>query len=163
MASLTAPQFLPDTEHEYHTVVVDNQQQANSSKANFTVFLPVVLENIVQAKLVAGNFSSINGSSPIINLNIEQLNAPFSQYAKNTLSSTNQIKLQNLFGSLITDSSTNFIFKDNYPIVQQYDNPIRKLDRLSIQLLNQTGAEQGISNVYLVFKFVCKKRNLPLH
>jgi hypothetical protein len=162
MASLTAPQLLPDTEHEYHTVVVDNSNVPNSEKPKFTVFLPIVLENIVQAKLVAGNFSSINGSSPIINLNIEQLNTQFSQYAKDTLSSTNQIKLQNLFGSLITDNSTSFSFKDNYPIVQQYNNPIRKLDRLSIQLLNPAGAEQSVGNVYLIFKFVCKKRNLSL-
>lgn len=162
MASLTAPQFLPDTEHEYHTVVVDNRNVANSEKPNFTAFLPVVLENIVQAKLVAGNFSTINGSSPIINLHIEQLNTPFSQYAKETLSSTNQIKLQNLFGSLITDNGSTFSFKDNYPIVQQYDNPIRKLDRLSIQLLDPSGSEQGVANVYLIFKFVCKKRNLSL-
>ena len=162
MASLTAPQLLPDTEHEYHTVVVDNSNVPNSEKPKFTVFLPVVLENIVQARLVAGNFSSINGSSHIINLNIEQLNTQFSQYAKDTLSSTNQIKLQNLFGSLITDNSASFSFKDNYPIVQQYNNPIRKLDRLSIQILNPAGAEQSVGNVYLIFKFVCKKRNLSL-
>ena len=59
MASLTAPQLLPDTEHEYHTVVVDNSNFSNSEKPKFTVFLPVNLENIVQAKLVAGNFSSV--------------------------------------------------------------------------------------------------------
>ena len=81
MASLTAPQLLPDTEHEYHTVVVDNSNVSNSKKPKFTVFLPVILENIVQAKLVAGNFSSIHNSSPFIYLNIEQLNTPFSQYA----------------------------------------------------------------------------------
>ena len=51
-------------------------------------------------------------------------------------------------------------FRNEYPIIQQYYNPIRKLDRLSINFLTTTGAELAIGNAYLIFKFVCKRRNM---
>ena len=160
MALVTSQSTLPDFEYEHHTIVVDNTNLANSQKPNFTAFLPAVLENIVQVQLIAGNFTGMILSPQLINLHIEQLNTPFSQYAKDTLSSTNQIKIQNLFGSFVTNNTTSYTFKNEYPIIQQYYNPIRKLDRLSIHFLTTTGAELTIGNAYLIFKFVCKKRNL---
>ena len=160
MALVTSQSTLPDFEYEHHTIVVDNTNFTNSQKPNFTVFLPTVLENIVQVQLIAGNFNGLGLSPELINLHIEQLNTPFSQYAKDTLSSTNQIKIQNLFGSFVTNNTSSYTFKNEYPIIQQYYNPIRKVDRLSIHFLTTTGAELAIGNAYLIFKFVCKKRNL---
>jgi hypothetical protein len=160
MALVTSQSTLPDFEYEHHTIVVDNTNFANSQKPNFTVFLPTVLENIVQVQLIAGNFTGLGLSPELINLHIDQLNTPFSQYAKDTLSSTNQIKIQNLFGSFVTNNTASYTFKNEYPIIQQYYNPIRKVDRLSIHFLTTTGAELAIGNAYLIFKFVCKKRNL---
>ena len=160
MALVTSQSTLPDFEYEHHTIVVDNTNLGNSQKPNFTAFLPAVLENIVQVQLIAGNFTGMGLSPQLINLHIEQLNTPFSQYAKDTLSSTNQIKIQNLFGSFVTNNTTSYTFKNEYPIIQQYYNPIRKLDRLSIHFLTTTGAELAIGNAYLIFKFICKRRNV---
>tara|TARA_B100001175_G_scaffold45913_1_gene35135 strand:+ start:163 stop:651 length:489 start_codon:yes stop_codon:yes gene_type:complete len=160
MALVTSQSTLPDFEYEHHTIVVDNTNLVNSQKPNFTAFLPAVLENIVQVQLIAGNFTGLGLSPQLINLHIEQLNTPFSQYAKDTLSSTNQIKIQNLFGSFVTNNTTSYTFKNEYPIIQQYYNPIRKLDRLSIHFLTTTGAELAIGNAYLIFKFICKRRNV---
>ena len=154
MALVTSQSTLPDFEYEHHTIVVDNTNLVNSQKPKFTAFLPIVLENIVQVQLIAGNFTGLGLSPQLINLHIDQLNAPFSQYAKDTLSSTNQIKIQNLFGSFVTNNTTSYTFKNEYPIIQQYYNPIRKLDRLSIHFLTTTGAELAVGNAYLIFKFI---------
>ena len=160
MALVTSQSTLPDFEYEHHTIVVDNTNLVNSQKPKFTAFLPIVLENIVQVQLIAGNFTGLGLSPQLINLHIDQLNAPFSQYAKDTLSSTNQIKIQNLFGSFVTNNTTSYTFKNEYPIIQQYYNPIRKLDRLTFNLDKQDGATCACGDAIFVFKFVCKNKNL---
>jgi hypothetical protein len=54
------------------------------------------------------------------------------------------------------------IFKDNYPVIQQYSTPIRKIDRLTIRLLNQDGDTiSGTDDNFFIFRFVCKQKNLP--
>ncbi len=53
------------------------------------------------------------------------------------------------------------LFRNEYPIIQQYYNPIRKLDRLTFNLDKQDGAAAACGDAVFVFKFVCKKRNLP--
>ena len=74
------------------------------------------------------------------------------------------------FASIVTESTTHagsdsFIkFMDNYPIITQYVNPIRKVDRLSVTIRNQDGATIKNSSTtgdnFLVLRFVCRKPNL---
>jgi hypothetical protein len=47
-------------------------------------------------------------------------------------------------------------------MLSQYVTPIRKLDRLTFTLRDENGATitDGADN-FLVFKFVCKNRNMP--
>ena len=48
--------------------------------------------------------------------------------------------------------------------MQQYVSPIRKLDRLTITFRSGDATSsviQGNNDSILVFRFVCKKRNLP--
>ena len=68
------------------------------------------------------------------------------------------------FGSIINSSGTagtTLYFKNEYPVMQQYINPIRKLDRLTITLREGDATSFTTSeDSFLVFRFVCKKRNL---
>jgi hypothetical protein len=70
--------------------------------------------------------------------------------------------LNNGFGTLIQGGSNPIVFKNEYDVLSQYVTPIRKLDRLTFTLRDENGATitDGADN-FLVFKFVCKNRNMP--
>ena len=163
MALVTSQSTLPDFEHEYHTVIVDSFQQTSDSV--FTVFIPNPLENIVQAQLLTANLR-VGSGTRIVHLSIDELNTNFSQRATKEVNGQAALQVLNRnFGSIINSSGTTgttLYFKNEYPVMQQYVNPIRKLDRLTITLRDgdATGFATG-GDSFFVFRFVCKKRNLP--
>ena len=163
MALVTSQSTLPDFEHEYHTVIVDSFQQDSDSV--FTVFIPNPLENIVQAQLLTANLR-VGSGTRIVHLSIDELNTNFSQRATKEVNGQAALQVLNRnFGSIINSSGTTgttLYFKNEYPVMQQYVNPIRKLDRLTITLRDgdATGFATG-GDSFFVFRFVCKKRNLP--
>ena len=163
MALVTSQSTLPDFEHEYHTVIVDSYDQ--SSDSVFTVFLPNPLENIVQAQLLTANLR-VGSGTRIVHLSIDELNTNFSQRATKEVNGQAALQVLNRnFGSIINTSGTtglNLYFKNEYPVMQQYINPIRKLDRLTITLRDGDAAGFATdADSFFVFRFVCKKRNLP--
>ena len=163
MALVTSQSTLPDFEHEYHTVIVDSFQQ--SSDSVFTVFLPNPLENIVQAQLLTANLR-VGSGTRIVHLSINELNTNFSQRATKEVNGQAALQVLNRnFGSIINSSGTTgttLYFKNEYPVMQQYINPIRKLDRLTITLRDGDAAGFATgADSFFVFRFVCKKRNLP--
>ena len=159
MALVTSQSTLPDFEHEYHTVIVDTVDDS-TSKQKFTSYFPTPLENIVQVQLIAAHINGTDVTHKLLHLKIDELRTIFSQRGKTDLETGDDNMINGVFGTLITDGTTRLVFKNEYPVIQQYYNPIRKLDRLSIHFLTTTGAELTIGNAYLIFKFVCKKRNL---
>ena len=163
MALVTSQSTLPDFEHEYHTVIVDSYDQTSDSV--FTVFLPNPLENIVQAQLLTANLR-VGSGTRIVHLSINELDTNFSQRAtKEVNGQAAQQVLNRNFGSIINSSGTTgttLYFKNEYPVMQQYINPIRKLDRLTITLRDGDAAGFATgADSFFVFRFVCKKRNLP--
>ena len=163
MALVTSQSTLPDFEHEYHTVIVDSYDQ--SSDSVFTVFLPNPLENIVQAQLLTANLR-VGSGTRIVHLSIDELNTNFSQRATKEVNGQAALQVLNRnFGSIINSSGstgTTLYFKNEYPVMQQYINPIRNLDRLTITLRDGDAAGFATGeDSFFVFRFVCKKRNLP--
>ena len=163
MALVTSQSTLPDFEHEYHTVIVDSYDQ--SSDSVFTVFLPNPLENIVQAQLLTANLR-VGSGTRIVHISINELNTNFSQRATKEVNGQAALQVLNRnFGSIINSSGTTgttLYFKNEYPVMQQYINPIRKLDRLTITLRDGDAAGFATGeDSFFVFRFVCKKRNLP--
>ena len=72
--------------------------------------------------------------------------------------------LRGSFASLVKDEATTVTFKDDYPVVTQYIDPIRRVDRLNVTIRDQDGetierAGAGDKN-FLVLRFVCRKPNL---
>lgn len=158
MALVTSQSTLPDFEHEYHTVIVDSVD--DSSKQKFTSFLPTPLENIVQVQLTAAHINGTGGAHKLVHLKIDELRSFFSQRGKTDLDTADDNMINGVFGSLVTEGSTRLVFKNEYPVIQQYYNPIKKLDRLTVELLKETGAAADTTETCLIFRFVCKKRNL---
>ena len=160
MALVTSQSTLPDFEHEYHTVIVDTI--SDSSKQKFTSHFPTPLENIVQVQLIAAHIDN-HDASELIHLKIDELKTIFSQRGKKDLDTSSDNMINGVFGTLVTDGTDRIVFKNEYPVIQQYFNPIRKLDRLNVEVLRETGAAVSFTTgeTCLIFRFVCKNKNLP--
>mgnify|MGYP000099380771 CR=1 FL=1 len=168
MALVTSPQTIPDLDYEYHTITIDTIGQASAN--TFTCHLQQPLKNVVQARLLAAHIHS-NVVTEHCYVSIAELDSIFSDRASNVLTGQSHLSmLRGSFASIVTDSATHaageslIVFKDNYPIVTQYIDPIRRIDRLTVTIRDQTGAtiknsaDTGAN--FLVFRFVCRKPNL---
>jgi hypothetical protein len=162
---MAAQPILSDINHEIHTVVVD------STVPDFVVHLPTPLDNVIQAQLVSAVFTSGESAQTAIHIGIEELRTFFSQRAKADLDSSDDNHLNGVFGTVVgphvslTGASTAtavkvISFKNEYPISQYYHNPIRKLSRLTFNLDRENGDPAVMTASVLVFKFVCKNKNL---
>jgi hypothetical protein len=169
MALVTSPQTIPDLNYEYHTITVDSIGQ--SSANTFTAHLEQPLKNIVQARLLAAHIHS-NVVTEHCYVSIDELDTIFNDRASNVLTGEQAhiSKVRSSFASIITENDTHeagnslITFKDNYPIVTQYIDPIRRLDRLTVTIRDQNGDTIKNSAIdgdnFLVLRFVCRKPNL---
>ena len=162
MALVTSPQTIPDLNYEYHTVTIDSigQDSANT----FTCYLQQPLKNVVQARLLAAHIHS-NVSTEHCYVSIDELDSIFNDRTSNVLSGQASMSvLRNSFASIVTDDTELITFKDNYPIVTQYIDPIRRIDRFNVTIRNQDGNTiqnpDTPGNNFLVLRFVCRKPNL---
>ena len=162
MALVTSPQTIPDLDYEYHTITIDSigQDSANT----FTSYLQQPIKNVVQARLLAAHIHS-NVSTEHCYVSIDELDSIFNDRSSNVLSGQASMSvLRNSFASLVTDDTELITFKDNYPIVTQYIDPIRRIDRFNVTIRNQDGNTiqnpDTPGNNFLVLRFVCRKPNL---
>jgi len=168
MALITSPTDIPNLDYEYHTITVDSVGQDSAN--TFTCHLQQPLKNVVQARLLAAHIHS-NVVTEHCYVSIEELDSIFSDRASNVLTGQGHLSmLRGSFASLVTDDTTHndgnstIIFKDNYPVMTQYINPIRRIDRLSVTIRDQTGNtiknSEADGDNFLVLRFVCRKPNL---
>ena len=150
---------LPDFDFEYHTITVDTIGQ--DSKNTFTVHLTQPLENIVQAKLIAARIDAVG--SNVCHVSVDELNTNYSQRTSNTYGGQSTMtNLNRGFGTVIQAGSNPIIFRDDYDVDTQYMTPIRKVDRLTFTLRDENGDTiTSSTDNFLIFKFVCKNKNLP--
>ena len=167
MALVTSQSTLPDFEYEHHTVILDNLDHG-SDNTEFTLHLPKPLENVVQVQLLAASINTSGDAQRCIHIGIEQLKTNFSQRGKKDLEDADDNHLNGVFGTIICEHTLHaangaqkaVFFRNEYPIIQQYYNPIRKLDRLTFNLDKQDGGTAACGDAIFIFKFVCKRRNV---
>ena len=127
------------------------------SKAN-------IMKNVVQARLIAARINTTANTEHCY-VSIEQLDSIFTDRASNVYDGQASMSLlRGSFASLVKDEATTVTFKDDYPVVTQYIDPIRRVDRLNVTIRDQDGetierAGTGDKN-FLVLRFVCRKPNL---
>ena len=163
MALITSPtETIPDLNYEYHTVTIDTigQDSANT----FTCFLQQPLKNIVQARLLAARINS-NVSTEHCYISISELDTIFSDRASNVYEGQSSMSmLRNSFASLVGEGTSTITFKDNYPVVTQYIDPIRRIDRFTVTIRDQDGNTiknpDASADNFLILRFVCRKPNL---
>ena len=167
MALVTSQSTLPDFEYEHHTVILDNLDHG-SDNTEFTLHLPKPLENVVQVQLLAASINTSGDAQRCIHIGIEQLKTNFSQRGKKDLEDADDNHLNGVFGTIICEHTLHaangaqkaVFFRNEYPIIQQYYNPIRTLDRLTFNLDKQDGGTAACGDAIFIFKFVCKRRNI---
>ena len=164
----TSQPDIPDYDHEIHTVIIDTIDHPEP-KTDFTSFLPTPLENVVQAQLTAATITTNGSTQTAFHVGIEELKSYFSQRGKQDLEDSTDNHLNGVFGTIIGShvslagggsGAKVVLFKNDYPIVQSYHNPIRKLDRLTFNIDKQDGTAALMLNCVFIFKFTCKKKNL---
>jgi hypothetical protein len=163
MALITSPtESIPDLNYEYHTVTIDTigQDSANT----FTCFLQQPLKNVVQARLLAARINS-NVSTEHCYVSISELDTIFSDRASNVYEGQSSMSmLRNSFASLVGEGTSTITFKDNYPVVTQYIDPIRRVDRFTVTIRDQDGNTiknpDASADNFLILRFVCRKPNL---
>ena len=164
MALITSPtEMIPDLNYEYHTITIDSVGQ--SSANTFTCHLQQPLKNVVQAKLLAARINTTTATEHCY-VSISELDSIFSDRASNVLTGQASLSLlRNSFASLVTSDDTGIIsYKDDYSVTTQYINPIRSVDRFTVNLRDQDGnlitPPNPAENNFLVLRFVCRKPNL---
>jgi hypothetical protein len=155
--------MIPDLNYEYHTITIDSVGQ--SSANTFTCHLQQPLKNVVQAKLLAARINTTTATEHCY-VSINELDSIFSDRASNVLTGQASLSLlRNSFASLVTTDDTGIIsYKDDYSVATQYVNPIRSVDRFTVNLRDQDGnlitPPNPAENNFLVLRFVCRKPNL---
>lgn len=163
MALITSlTESIPDLNYEYHTITIDSIGQ--SSANTFTCYLEQPVRNVVQARLLAAHIHS-NISTEHCYISIDELDTNFNDRASNTLGGQPTMTvLRNSFASLVTADTELISFKNDYPIVTQYIDPIRSIDRFRVTIRDQSGATiknpDVVGHNFLVIRFVCRKPNL---
>jgi hypothetical protein len=162
MALVTSPRTIPDLAYEYHTITIDSigQDSANT----FTCHLNQPLKNVVQARLLGARINS-NVSTEHCYISIQELDSIFSDRTSNVYDGQGSLStLRNSFASLIKTEDTVINFTDNYPVITQYINPIRRIDRFNVTIRDQSGnpivPSTPVKDNFLVIRFVCRKPNL---
>jgi len=176
MALVTSNASIPDLAYEYHTVTVDSIGQSSANA--FVAYLQNPIRNVVQARLLACHVHS-NVQTEHLYVSIDELDTHFNDRAAISGAGSNAHAgqgnlsiVRSAFGSVITDATTHgasdgnalITFKDEYPVVAQYIDPIRRIDKLTVSLLDQNGAtiknstDAGAN--FLVLRFICRKPNL---
>lgn len=163
MALITSQtETIPDLNYEYYTITIDSVGQDSAN--TFTCFLNQPLKNIVQARLLAAQINS-NVSTEHCYISIDELDTNFSDRASNVHDGQGPLSiLRNSFASLIKDNDITINYKDDYPVVTQYINPIRRIDRFTVVIRDQDGnpivPSTPVKNNFLIIRFVCRKPNL---
>ena len=169
MALITSPtEMIPDLNYEYHTITVDTLNQTSANTC--TCFLSQPLKNVVQARLLAARIRTKTATEHCY-ISIDELNSVFSDRASNVYDAQAPLgMLRNSFASIahantVASGAQTISFKDEYPIATQYVNPIRRIDRLTFNIRNQSGvpivpATATDRNNYFILRFVCRKPNL---
>mgnify|MGYP003646421340 FL=1 len=162
MALITAlTGAIPDLQHEYHIVTIDTIGQSSANV--FTCYLQQPLKNVVQARLLAARINTTVATEHCY-VSIKELDTIFSDRASDLPNGqASESVVRNSFASIVSGGTGIIGFKDEYPIVTQYIDPVRTIDRFTVTLRNQSGVPilpGASSNNFLVIRFVCRKANL---
>ena len=163
----------PNCSYEFFTVHTDSlsgdtwTDYSNLGQSSFTPFLFRPLENVVQVSVQTANLP-LDGDSNVCYLRINELGSQFNesggQATSNAITSTpvTKDKIRGSLAKFNKSSTGRTIYNQcDYSTQTQFITPINKIDRLSIELLDENGSNSYVnSNVFVSLRFTCMKENL---
>lgn len=174
-----------DPEHEVYYIKADSLfAPANNT---FTVYLNTSLRNVVKAEVMSvsahSNVTS-SGNSNYMYMYVNELSTKFNDRANGQIAiqvsgQTSNIgpnqsgtiaNLSKLAASIVAvpleeiQQRTHFTWNQNYPAQAVFIEPIRQINQLTIELLNDSGTSLiNVGPTFLVFRFTCAKGNRCLY
>lgn len=172
-----------DPNHEVYMIKADSVFAPTNN--TFVAYFGIPLRNVVKVELLAASIQSnvsVSGSSYAY-VYIDELASKFNDRCNGQLvvqvsGSTSNIgpnqsgvvsnvsKLAKSLAGITLEENitgktrTTFSAGNDYPAPALFIEPIRRLDRLSIELFNASGASLiTTGNTFLTFKFTCSKQN----
>ena len=161
----------PNCDYEFHTLHVDSiyaespVSSLGATANNFVVHLPKMMENVAEVELISASIGNPL-SSNVAYIVIDELQSDFNSKTGNTEGNTistsaasRSIAKYQIDPAVTTRQNFNF---NDCPVTTQYINPIQRLDRLTVKILD----EKGISPMpmadpfFCSIKFSCIKPNL---
>jgi hypothetical protein len=173
-----------DPNHEVYMIKADSVFAPTNN--NFVAYFGVPLRNVVKVELLAASIHSnvaSSGGSNYVYVYVDELASKFNDRCNGQLvvqvsGSTSNIgpnqsgvianvsKLAKSIVGIVLEEAvtgkhrTNFSAGNDYTAPALFIEPIRRLDRLSIELLNASGSSLlNAGNTFLTFKFTCAKQN----
>ena len=171
---------------EVYTISIDSMYATTPNSPNFfTAYLNTPLRNVVKAELLSASLDATASTNlaNVFYIHVEELISKFNDHGplKYTVSSSNVTSsvgtasqlpsnlrlLSEAFATVHTVPSGNRLLyssSSQYPVQTAYINPIRKLDKMTISLYDQTGGSMAVNSpTFLVFRFECAKDNKCLY
>lgn len=172
---------------EVYTVHVNSRSvQTPQTDSNFVGYIDIPLRNVVKAELLMASIAPNSNTVGVVHLYVQELISKFNLRApistavatSNTVttigSSTGTLSnvafINNAFATLpygpeskldATPGRLVFNRESNFPTDVEYIEPIRYINRLTIQLYDSLGVPLVTSsNSYLTFRFECAKDNV---
>jgi len=157
-----------------YTITIDTLGQA--SKNTFSVYLTEPLKNVVQAELLAAHIHTDNTVDHVY-VSIDELNTLYSERATQSLEGQGEIStVRSSFASLICDAEEHHgnsvqdmvvLYKQNdYPISHKYPSIIRRVNKLNIKIMEQTGNtipnSSDNQHNFFILNFKCQNPGLIL-
>lgn len=178
-----------DDPYETYIIKVDSTNITSATANSFVAYLPIPLLNVTKVELLSASITPASNSSPVLYLHVEELISKFVNRAAalytiggygnvlttvGTVSSalSNEQKLAEAMVAIPVDttraSATPVIYTSGglFPTELVYIDPIRRLDKLTINTYTSTGSlviTQSTIPSFFVFRFHCAKRNARLY
>jgi hypothetical protein len=175
---------------EVYTVSIDTRHVKSPASNNaFTAYMNIPLRNVVKAELIAASIHPAANTSAVLYLHVAELVTKFQDHASllyqqnvsgisSNVSSLTQIvsnvnfinqslMMYPINGSdLDTANVPRIVYRTNsdFPVVAEYIDPIRRLDKLTVSMYTDTGASfSTTAPTFLTFRFECAKDNVCLY
>lgn len=162
----------PNCSYEFYTVHTDSlsgntwTDYDNLGQSSYTTFLFRPIENVVQVSVQTANIPL--EESNVCYLRVNELGSQFNegsgQATSNSITSVpvTKDKIRGSIAKFNKASTGRTIYNQvDYSTQTQFITPIRKIDRLTIEVLDENGANAYVnSNVFVSFRFTCLKENL---
>ena len=159
--------------YEFYTIHTDSicsDSWENGSQSKFTSHLFRPLKDVVQVSVLNANID-VSGSN-VAYLSVEQLISPFNETTGVVSSSGNSIIISNpttkdrtrtaIARFNVSSSGRTLYNQQDFSTQTQYVSPIRKLDRITCELLDENGNTVSVnSNTFITNRITCLRDNMP--